>query len=60
MQVEAAVWNLRGARIAVLPARTLAAGFTTLEWDAAAPAGVYLLRVTSGGTSVTRRVVKLE
>ncbi len=61
-RVEAVLYNLRGARVRVLTAETLPAGPNTLVWDGAdtngtlVASGVYLLRVTGDGESLSRKV----
>lgn len=52
------VFDVQGRRVATLVAERLPAGAHVRTWaPGALPAGVYLLRLTAGGTSATRRVV---
>lgn len=59
--VEVAVWDVRGRRVAMLHAGSLAAGAHVLRWDGrtdagrAAPDGLYLVRARGDAPSVTRR-----
>jgi hypothetical protein len=58
-QVQVSVLNLAGRTIAVLPARTLPAGVSTVLWNGRttsgtlAPRGHYLVKVTAGGADGT-------
>jgi hypothetical protein len=59
--VDAAVWDLRGRRIATLLAAETAAGEHQLTWrgegpDGPAPAGTYLVSVATPDRRVTRKI----
>ncbi len=62
-QVRMAVYSVQGARVRTLADGVAAAGSHELRWDARdasgrpAPAGVYLVRLSAGRASLTRRVV---
>lgn len=56
--VDVAVYDLAGRRVATLVSDDLAAGRHELTWDVQdIPAGVYLLRLTTGEGALTRRLV---
>ncbi|MBD3371872.1 MAG: T9SS type A sorting domain-containing protein, partial [Candidatus Coatesbacteria bacterium] len=57
-EIELAVYDLAGRRVALLADGPLSAGRHELVWKAdGAPAGVYLVRLNTPGASLTRRVV---
>jgi hypothetical protein len=64
--VDARVTSVDGRVIRTLAHDTRAAGRSWLSWDgraadgSRAPAGVYFVRVASGGDVATRRVIRLE
>jgi hypothetical protein len=64
-EVEVMVFNPLGQRVRLLHSGVLEAGDRRMQWDgrddsgAEAAAGVYLLRVTSGGQARTIKMVKL-
>ena len=66
MRVRLEVFNLLGQRIATLVDGQQPAGFHTAAWDAtdaagrAVGAGVYLYRLSGGGTKLTRRMLLLD
>ena len=66
VQVRLEIFNLLGQRIATLIDEERPAGFHTAQWDAtnaagqAVAAGVYLYRLTAGGSSYTRRMVLVD
>lgn len=56
-----AVYSLTGRKMAVLREGMLSAGRHEVTWNAAdAPAGVYILRLVSGGTVRERRLVRIR
>jgi FlgD Ig-like domain/Cytochrome c7 and related cytochrome c len=61
-----AVFDASGRRVRVLTAAAQTPGRHTLVWDGrndagtATPAGVYFARITTGGTTATARMVKLD
>ncbi|MBD3399645.1 MAG: T9SS type A sorting domain-containing protein [Candidatus Coatesbacteria bacterium] len=56
-EVELAVYDTAGRRLTTLCAGEMSAGRHSIAWDAQAPPGVYLLRLESAGTVLTRRLV---
>ena len=66
VQVRLEIFNLLGQRIATLIDEERPAGFHTAQWNAtnaagqAVAAGVYLYRLTAGGSSYTRRMVLVD
>ena len=60
------VFNLLGQRVATLVDAEQSAGIYTVQWDARAAsghgvaAGVYLYRLTAGGSTATRRMVLVD
>jgi hypothetical protein len=59
--VKLAVFDLLGREVAVLVDRKLEPGSHTARWDAAPmPSGVYLARLSVGGTVVTKKLVRVR
>ena len=64
--VKIAVYDVRGRRVAVLQDGHKTAGHHRLRWDATddrdrgVASGVYLVAITAGDDSVTRRVTLLK
>jgi len=64
--VRLEVFDLRGRLAATLAAGERPAGTHSVEWDGrdergrALPAGVYLYRLSAGGTAITRKMVLLK
>lgn len=64
--VELGIYDLRGRCLRRLVAEDLAAGRHTRQWDgrtdsdAAAPAGVYLIRLTDGSTVHARKITLVK
>ncbi|MCE5269711.1 T9SS type A sorting domain-containing protein [bacterium] len=64
--VRLEVFDLGGRRVATLDAGERAAGTYSVEWDGRdergrdLPAGVYLYRLSAGGTAITRKMVLLK
>ena len=60
------VYDLRGALVRTVASGPLPAGARTIRWSGddgsglPVPAGVYLIRLESGGTAAARKVVVLE
>ncbi|RJP82229.1 MAG: T9SS C-terminal target domain-containing protein [Candidatus Zixiibacteriota bacterium] len=60
-EVDLAVYNLQGARVATLASGRMEAGSHTLEWEAKGLAsGVYLVRLKAGGEEVTKKLTILK
>jgi|GEM_PF-933948 len=60
-QVQLAVYNLFGRRIALLVDRRLSAGTYHAQFDGASlPAGVYLFRIEWNGRSITRMMTRMQ
>ncbi|HSH00762.1 MAG TPA: FlgD immunoglobulin-like domain containing protein, partial [candidate division Zixibacteria bacterium] len=61
-EVDVAVFNLLGQRIATLSAERLPSGEHELAWDAGGVAsGIYFVRATSSdGATVTRKALLLK
>jgi hypothetical protein len=57
VHLTAVVADVLGRTVAVLHDGLLDGGAHTLTWDAPVGGGVYLLRVTAGGATATRRVL---
>jgi hypothetical protein len=66
MDVELAVYDVTGRRIAVLADGATGPGLHTVTWygkddsDTEVSPGIYVARLVAGGTSVARKVVRLE
>jgi hypothetical protein len=59
--VKVEVFSLLGTSVAVLQNGTLNAGTQTIRWNASGmPSGVYFYRVTTGATTVTKRMMFLK
>jgi hypothetical protein len=64
-RVETALFDVTGRAVATWPSPLLAPGTHRLRWDGLdlrgdrLPAGAYLLRLRCGGSSLTRRIVRL-
>ena len=64
--VRLEVFNVLGQRVATLVNREQSAGAHTAQWDAtdaagrAVGAGVYIYRLSSGGATVSRRMVLID
>jgi aminopeptidase N len=57
-EIELAVYDLAGRRVALLADGPVSAGRHQLTWETdGAPAGVYLVRLNTPGAALTRRVV---
>jgi hypothetical protein len=55
------VYDVKGARVAVLFDGSVAAGEHIVTWDASgAPSGVYFYRLTVGEVSETRKMILLK
>lgn len=65
-RVELAIYDLRGACLATLVAGERSAGAQSVDWDGrdgegrALPSGVYFARLTTGASSVGRRLILLR
>lgn len=65
-KVSAGIHNLRGQKVRLLLSRDLSAGTHTLDWDGkndrgeGLPSGVYLIRISSGQASQTRKMLLLH
>ena len=60
-EVEAAIYDLSGRRVAMIHDGVLPAGLRTLSWDASdITSGIYLLRVESADNIQTRKMVVLK
>ena len=65
-EIYAAVYNVRGQKIREIDYRQLASGNHDLVWDGqddsgvSAPEGLYLLKVSGGGRSLSRKLVRLR
>jgi len=61
--VELAVYNVRGEKVRTLVSGQMSPGEYTVSWDGrddrgeSLPSGVYLYRLTSGGKSLTRKMM---
>jgi hypothetical protein len=61
MDVRLTVYDVLGRRVATLDAGPRRAGLHRVRWDAATVAsGVYVVRLTAGGTQHTQKVVRLR
>jgi hypothetical protein len=65
-EVTLGIYDLRGARLRTLASGARAAGSYEIPWDGRderghpVVAGLYLVRLESGNTSVTRKVIRVE